>query len=213
MVICVLWLTGCASPALGPAMIGKLTPQLDFHDNKFPILTVDFNGETYSLEGYQITPSAHQPSPYVTHFNALLFWDDVDYTCHERGQQHLVCFDAKGRNFGDYAALISRAGPMVGLEMQRTPLLSDQLGTLTPQLHHVDGKFPLLTVYFQGNEYTLEGLYTSPGMDDLQAQRTFQQAAAFMADQTFLFDTNHSWHLTCFNENGENIAEFLKPSI
>lgn len=191
-------------------MTGKLTPQLDFHDNKFPLLTVDFNGESYSLEGYHIKPGLHQASPFVTHFNALLFWDDVNYTCREKGQQHLVCFDAKGRNFGKYAELIVNAGPMVGLETRRKPLLTNQIGTLSPQLHRVNGIFPFLTVEFQGEEYTLDGLYASPGIDDLEAYRTYQQAAAFMADRSFSCDTNHSWHLTCFNQEGENITKYLK---
>lgn len=115
MVICVLWLTGCAATPekvaqpeylfgapFGPAMTGEITPYFYFIDRKFPVFTVDFNGQEYSLEGYNEPPGHDRLKYFFAYQNARDFLLGKTFTCHETFPWHLVCFNSKGENMAQY---------------------------------------------------------------------------------------------------------------
>jgi len=194
---------------LGPAMTGTLRPDFDFFHGKFPVLAVHFHGKRYSLEGYHVPVNSPHVGFKVMYLTQLLLQLDGIQTCHETVPWHLVCFHPDGTQVlsPEKANLDFVSDYLSDIETEESAWL--WVGTLTPNLYHLDGKFPLLTVYLKGTEFTLEGYSAPPGspMDDFYLE--YLRAKYVLEGHTFICKERPLWHLTCIDQYGKNLKEYL----
>jgi len=84
-------------------------------------------------------------------------------------------------------------------------------GEIIPYFYFIDRKFPVFTVGFNGEEYSLEGYHEPPGHDRLKYFFAYQNARDFLLGKTFTCHETFPWHLMCFNSKGENMRQYLEP--
>ena len=92
-----------------------------------------------------------------------------------------------------------------------TPFGPPMIGEVTPHFYFIDRKFPMFTVSFNGEEYSLEGYHEPPGYDRLKYFFAYQNARDFLLGETFTCHETRPWHLVCFNGKGENMKTYLEP--